>query len=199
MIAGFVRGQSLRLSVPRIAADTIDYLTAKFLFQSSDWDGLEKWAHFTKGGAVYDVRLTDDGITADAHLNLTAGKWTVYLHGNRYAGGKVVQRITTEIQTLEVLPTGILNGEPLPDIPPSAAEQILARVARLEDDQLHPVDKTDAMTQPVGRDEAGRLWTAPSATGGGGGISASGVGNTIVLTLVGGITASGVGNTIVIR
>lgn len=132
MIAGFVRGQTLRLTVPRIVADTIDYLTAKFLFQSSDWDGLEKWAHFAKSGAAYDIRLTDDEITADAHLNLSAGKWTVYLHGNRYADGKVVQRVTTETQTLEVFPTGILDGEPFPTVPPSAGEQIIASAAAAE-------------------------------------------------------------------
>lgn len=132
MIAGFVRGQTLRLSVPRIAADTIDYLTAKFLFQSSDWDGLEKWVHFALGDAAYDIRLTDDEITADAHLNLAAGKWTVYLHGNRYADGKVVQRVTTETQTLDVLPTGTLDGEPFPTVPPSAGEQIIASAEAAE-------------------------------------------------------------------
>lgn len=132
MIAGFVRGQTFRLSVPRIAADTIDYLTAKFLFQSSDWDGLEKWAHFALGDAAYDIRLTDDEITADSHLNLTAGKWTVYLHGNRYAEGKVVQRVTTETQTLDVLPTGTLDGEPFPTVPPSAGEQIIASAEAAE-------------------------------------------------------------------
>ncbi len=132
MIAGFVRGQMLRLSVPRIAADTIDYLTAKFLFQSSDWSGLEKWAHFAQGAAAYDICLTDDEITADAHLNLSAGKWKVYLHGNRYADGAVVQRITTEVQELEVLPSGMLNGEPFPEMPASVTEQILARLDNVE-------------------------------------------------------------------
>lgn len=75
---------------------------------------------------------------------------------------------------------------------------ITEQIRLLNAAKVSPIDKTDAMTQPVGRDDAGQLWTAPSATGGGS-ISASGVGNTIVLTLVGGITASGVGNTIVIR
>ena len=39
MITGTVKGQSLRLSAPVIAADTINYLTARFLF-SEEWDGL---------------------------------------------------------------------------------------------------------------------------------------------------------------
>lgn len=170
MIAGFVRGQTLRLSVPRIAADTIDYLTAKFLFQSSDWDGLGKWAHFAQGEAAYDICLTDDEITADAHLNLSAGKWKVYLHGNRYADGAVVQRITTEVQELEVLPTGMLNGEPFPEMPASVTEQILARLDNVEQNGggsggLNPVDKTDAMTAEVGRDDEGRLWAKESRKG----------------------------------
>lgn len=132
MIAGFIRGQTLRLSVPLIVADTIDYLTAKFLFQSSDWDGLEKWAHFAKGDAAYDVPLTDDQITEDAHLNLFAGEWKVYLHGNRFADGKVVERITTNVAILRVEATGTLDGEPFPEIPASETERILARLARLE-------------------------------------------------------------------
>ena len=132
MIAGFIRGQTLRLSVPLIAADTINYLTAKFLFQSSDWDGLEKWAHFAKGGVAYDIRLEDDQITADAHLNLSAGKWSVYSHGNRYENGEVTQRVTTETQVLEVSPTGILDGEPFPTVPPSAGEQIVAAAVAAE-------------------------------------------------------------------
>ena len=132
MIAGFVKGQMLRLSVPLIAADTINYLTAKFLFQSSDWDGLEKWAHFAKGDEAYDIPLTDDRITEDAHLNLSAGKWMVYLHGNRFTDGTVVQRITTETKEIDVMATGTLDGEPFPEIPASVTEQILARLENVE-------------------------------------------------------------------
>ena len=36
MITGFVNGQRLRLGAPVIAADTIDYLTAQFVFQTSE-------------------------------------------------------------------------------------------------------------------------------------------------------------------
>ena len=48
------------------------------------------------------------------------------MHGNSIQDGQIVERITTSIVKIQVLPTGILNGEPLPDIPPSASEQILA-------------------------------------------------------------------------
>lgn len=204
MLYGEIIRQHLKLINEHVVADTIDYLEMKFSFQTDDWDGLEKWAHFARKGEVYDIRLTDDCIRKEDHLNLSAGIWKVYLHGNEFRDGKVVERITTCVETLQVLPTGTLDGEPFPEIPASVTEQILARLENVEQNGggggLNPVDKTNAMTQPVGRDDEGRLWTAPTTSGGtGGSISASGVGNTIVLTLSGGITATGSGNTIVIK
>lgn len=46
--------------------------------------------------------------------------------------------------------------------------QIMDIINDLERYKLDPIPKTDDMTQPVGRDEQGRLWVPPS--GGGGGI-----------------------------
>lgn len=132
MITGFVQGQVLRLSAPVVAADTLDYLTAQFVFRSADWIGMDKWAHFAKGGTVYDVRLTEDKIQREDHLNLGAGEWKVYIHGNRFADGTVVERITTAEDVLRVVPTGALDGEPFPEIPASVTEQILARLENVE-------------------------------------------------------------------
>lgn len=132
MINGFINGQDLRLSQPKIVADTIDYLEAVFKFQTADWDGLEKWAHFQKGDVVYDVMLENDKISKDKHLNLTAGYWYVYLHGNAFQGGQMVQRITTDIAKLAVEQSGVLDGDPLPLVPPSVAGQLSARIANLE-------------------------------------------------------------------
>ena len=132
MITGFVQGQVLRLSAPVVAADTLDYLTAQFVFRSADWSGMEKWAHFAKGGTVYDIPLTEDKIRCEDHLNLGAGEWKVYIHGNRFADGTVVERITTAEDVLRVVPTGALNGEPFPEMPASVTEQILARLDDVE-------------------------------------------------------------------
>lgn len=126
MIVAYVKGQELNVTQPIIVADTIDYLTASFAFKTADWNGLQKWAHFKHGESVYDVLLTDDKIEKNAHLNLSAGEWELYLHGTAVENGVAVERITTEIATLTVKPTGALNGEVLPDVPPSAAEQIFA-------------------------------------------------------------------------
>lgn len=131
MIFGSITGQRLMLRDGHIAADTIDYLTARFTF-NADWNGLEKWAHFAQGDTVYDIRMTDDGIRKEDHLNLSAGVWKVYLHGNEYRNGEVCKRITTSIVNLKVVPTGTLDGEPFPEMPASVTEQILARLEDIE-------------------------------------------------------------------
>ena len=132
MLYGEITRQHLKLTSAHVVADTIDYLEAEFVF-SDDWDGLTKWAHFANGDTVYDIRLTDDCIRKEDHLNLSAGVWKVYLHGNEFADGKVVERITTCVENLRVYPTGTLDGEPFPEMPASVTEQILARLDDLEE------------------------------------------------------------------
>lgn len=133
MIYADIHRQRLTLVNEHVVADTIDYLEMKFNFRTDDWDGLSKWAHFANGDAVYDIPLTDDCIRKEDHLNLSAGMWQVYLHGNEFADGEVVERITTCVDTLQVLPTGSLDGEPFPEIPASETERILARLEKLEE------------------------------------------------------------------
>lgn len=131
MLYGEINQQRLKIINEHVVADTIDYLEARFAF-SEDWDGLEKWVHFAKDGAVYDIRLTDDCVRKEDHLNLSAGIWKVYLHGNEFSGGKVIERITTNAAILKVEPTGTLDGEPFPEMPASVTEQILARLENVE-------------------------------------------------------------------
>lgn len=134
MLYGDIHHQRLKLVNTHTVADTIDYLEMKFTF-SDDWNGLEKWAHFAhrKTGTVYDIRLTEDCIRKEDHLNLSAGLWSVYIHGNEHRDGKVIERITTDTEALEVQPTGTLDGEPFPEMPASVTEQILARLEKVEE------------------------------------------------------------------
>lgn len=132
MLYGEITRQHLKLINAHVVADTIDYLEMKFSFQTADWSGLEKWAHFANGDTVYDIRLTNDCIRKEDHLNLSAGIWKVYLHGNEFADGRVTERITTNVEVLRVLPTGTLTGEPFPEMPASVTEQILARLENIE-------------------------------------------------------------------
>jgi hypothetical protein len=132
LLYGDIFSQRLTLVNTHVVADTIDYLEMKFSFKTNDWDGLEKWVHFANSERVYDIRLSEDGVQKEDHLNLSAGKWRVYLHGNRYENGQVIERITTDEAVIYVAPTGTLDGEPFPEMPASVTEQILARLENVE-------------------------------------------------------------------
>ena len=123
MIEFYVSGQNLRVYTPVIAADTLNYLTAKVWFLGNEWDGYTRWMHFRRGegpGAeVYDLILDgSDTITEDKGLNLTAGEWTVYLSGNREGS-----RLTTAPVMITVKESGLVDA-PLHALPLSVAEQI---------------------------------------------------------------------------
>ena len=130
MITGTVKGQSLRISSPTIAADTISYLTARFVF-TSDWDGAVKFAHFSCGEKNYSVPLTDNEIGEGDKLNLGAGTWKVWLHGERYEGGELTQRITTEEALLVVRATGSFEGGPF-TTSPSEIERLHAEFDKVK-------------------------------------------------------------------
>lgn len=128
MIIGYITGQSLKIQAPVVVSDSINYLTAQFFFQTEDWKDLTKWAHFKQGATVYDFALEKDRIEKDAHLNLSDGEWEVYLHGNEFSDGEVVERITTEIVTLTVKKGGVLDGEPFAEQPASEVERLNAKL-----------------------------------------------------------------------
>jgi hypothetical protein len=128
MIVGYIKGQSLSLSSPTIASGTIDHLTAFFTFLSSEWEECnEIWVHFSQGDKVYDAEVIDGKVNKDQHINLDKGEWEVYLHGNVNVNGEVVERITTEKETLFVKESGIVDGNPFPSVDESTAEKILAK------------------------------------------------------------------------
>lgn len=156
MIYGAIKGQQLKVKA-QAAADTIDYLIAKFTFLTADWEGLTKYAHFSKDQERYSVQLTDDEIKEEDHLNLTEGEWQIYLHGNEYRNGEVIKRVTTNIATFQVQPTGALNGEPFPEVNPSVVEQLAADVAD-HDERIEALEEneiTEAEREKLAGIEAG--------------------------------------------
>ena len=119
-IRGRIVGQDLILEQNLIAADTNDYLTAEFTF-GDEWTNRSIWAHFRLGdNTPWDINLHDGKILESDHLNLSAGVYEVYFHGTGADGS----RVTTVPCDLRVRRTGILEGQPLPEIPITPAEQI---------------------------------------------------------------------------
>ena len=125
--------QSLTAEYLPLAAESVQYLTAKVVCETEDWTGREIKALFGQGCTVHEIPVTGGEITAKQQLNLTAGDWRVWLVGNSARDGEVIPRITTNIAHISVAPTGGTEGNPFPAIPPTAEEQLRADMGNLAD------------------------------------------------------------------
>lgn len=125
--------QTLTAEYLPLAAESVQYLTAKVVCETEDWTGREIKALFGQGCTVHAVTVTNGEITAKQQLNLSAGDWHVWLVGNSARDGEVIPRITTNIAHISVAPTGGTEGNPFPAIPPTVAEQLRADMGDLAD------------------------------------------------------------------
>lgn len=125
--------QSLTAEYLPLAAESVQYLTAKVVCETEDWTGREIKAMFGQGCTVYEIPVTGGEITAKQQLNLTAGDWRVWLVGNSARDGEVIPRITTNIAHISVAPTGGTEGNPFPTMPPTVEEQLRADMGNLAD------------------------------------------------------------------
>lgn len=125
--------QSLTAEYLPLAAESVQYLTAKVVCETEDWTGREIKAMFGQGCTVYEVPVQGGEITAKQQLNLSAGDWCVWLVGNSARDGEVIPRITTNVAHISVAPTGGTEGNPFPAIPPTVEEQLRADMGNLDD------------------------------------------------------------------
>lgn len=125
--------QSLTAEYLPLAAESVQYLTAKVVCETEDWAGREIKAMFGQGCTVHEVSVTGGEITAKQQLNLTAGDWRVWLVGNSARDGEVIPRITTNVAHISVAPTGGTEGNPFPTTPPTVEEQLRADMGNLAD------------------------------------------------------------------
>lgn len=125
--------QTLTAEYLPLAAESVQYLTAKVVCETEDWTGREIKALFGQGCTVHEVTVTGGEITAKQQLNLTAGDCRVWLVGNSARDGEVIPRITTNVAHISVAPTGGTEGNPFPTIPPTVEEQLRADMGDLAD------------------------------------------------------------------
>ena len=125
--------QALTAEYLPLAAESVQYLTAKVVCETEDWTGREIKAMFGQGCTVYEVPVTGGEITAKQQLNLTAGDWRVWLVGNSARDGEVIPRITTNVAHISVAPTGGTEGNPFPATPPTVEERLRADMGNLAD------------------------------------------------------------------
>ena len=136
MIDFYVTGQSIRYASPVIAANSLDFLQARFHFSGDTWNGYSKWAHFRQGETVFDLNLVDDEIKKEMHLNLSLGSWEVYLTG---VMGE--SRLTTVPVIVQVRESGLID-EPLHQIPLTVAEQLDSKASLA-------LDKANAVLEAI--------------------------------------------------
>lgn len=129
----------------------------------------------------YTVRFTWDsewetaGIKTVFFVSATGENMPVVMEGNTcavpmitawralYIGVQAGELHTTRPCAIRVAPSIARQiGDPVTPEEFDKWTQIMARL-------LSPVDKTSAMTQPVGKDADGKLWTEPTGGGGGAG------------------------------
>ena len=125
--------QALTAEYLPLAAESVQYLTAKVVCETEDWTGREIKAMFGQGCTVHEIPVTGGEITAKQQLNLTAGDWRVWLVGNSARDGDVIPRITTNVTHISVAPTGGTEGSLFPTIPPTAEERLRADMGNLAD------------------------------------------------------------------
>lgn len=139
MISAFIKQQLLEVAESIIVSDTFNYLKAQFIFISSDWNGLEKTAYFKQDDKEYAIRLDENNIAYPIHL--TEGEWKISVVGKALEYGELVKRITTDSATIEVKAFEGGGENPLPEIEPTEADRLDAKIGNLLD--LLTGNKTD--------------------------------------------------------
>lgn len=151
--------------VRQIVADNSDY-TIRFTFDEL-WETGEKTVYFVRsnGYAFAPAKTVDDTVAVPIQSD-------VGMLSRLYVGvqqGDIKTSQACEIVLLPSIAECIDDKAVQPE--PDMWQDMMRRLMELESTGLNPVDKNIFMTQPVGRDENGRLWTAPSGGEGGGGVS----------------------------
>lgn len=129
MIKIQIVGQTLRVVTPRIVAGTDRYLSAVCQL-TPDWDNATSiFVHFKNEENVFDIELDDHyEITEDKGLNLTSGRWTIWVTAQTVVYGEIVQRITTNSVDIDVEDVLDGNDSPtdFPSIPTTIVEKAVA-------------------------------------------------------------------------
>ena len=110
-----------------VVADSYDYLRAHFDFNTSEWDGVEKTALFSRqGGQAYEMLIVDGECEVPHEVLVGTGLVTVSVFGGSL--------ITVNTATVDIHASGyISDAEHSTDPTPGIYEQILSHLENLED------------------------------------------------------------------
>lgn len=146
--------------VKAIVADNTEY-TIQFLFDA-EWQAYPaKTVLFVRDdGLCYPPVIMEDGkdsckiprINGTGHIRIGV------------TAGDIITTTPAEIRVLRSVLEA--SGQVLDKPDDNVWACVIEQLQLLNAAKLNPIPKTDDMTQPVGRDEQGRLWTPPSGGGG---------------------------------
>lgn len=142
MINAYINGQQLKVESPIIVSDTVNYLELEAHFETDDWNEAESiYAMFDSGNTVYEMMLDGERkITKDRGLNLDSGVYKIYFIGKNDSVDNPI-RITTTVESLVVVPSGLLDGVEFPSLTPTERDRLISMIGKLSD--LSTEDKTN--------------------------------------------------------
>lgn len=127
----------------------------KFKFDDEWQDGTKTFLLVNPWGEYTPFVMENDEITIEIPYD---GRLSIgVIQGNTATSRPCIIEFKPSIKKL--------MGEQIPPPPDDVYTQIMSIINALEAAKLNPVEKTDDMTEPVGRDENGQLWAAPMGGG----------------------------------
>lgn len=142
-------------------SESVNYLTAEFNFDSSDWDNTVKTATFRSGVDVYTVLLDESNKCLVPWEVVRAGKLKVSVYGN----GANEYRITADTVEVPVYASGYSEGEESQHPTPSQYEQLAGLISTKSTVAVNPADEATGTANKIKVDGV----TYAISGGGGGG------------------------------
>ena len=118
-------------------SDSVNYLTAEFNFDSSDWDNTTKTATFRNNGRVYTVILDASNKCTVPWEIISNGKMKVSVYGD----GANDYRITADAVEVSILASGFSEGEESQQPTPTQYEQLASAIATKSTVVVNPSDE----------------------------------------------------------
>ena len=115
----------MRQDVQNAVADSVNYLTAKFTFETEDWNATTKTAVFKNGPLIKNIILDANNECIVPAEVIDAN----YLYVSVFGVKETNYRITTNFAMVQIDKSGFAEGDGAAELTPSLVEQLEAAIA----------------------------------------------------------------------
>lgn len=119
----------MRQDVQNAVADSVNYLTAKFTFETEDWNSTTKTAVFKNGPLVKNIILDANNECIVPAEVIDAN----YLYVSVFGVKEINYRITTNFAMVQIDKSGFIEGDGAAELTPSLVEQLEGAIAEKTD------------------------------------------------------------------